>query len=109
MRKLTLAAIAYSDSMTEAYTTNMSAEQKAQYLAVLEATKKNTAGIISPETLATGDKAKAILEQIKNGTELKVRVLGLGMQPPTTGRHVIDQSLIQALKRMQYQLVSLNN
>lgn len=96
--KNSLADVAYSDSMTEAYTTNMSAEQKAQYLAVLEATKKNTAGIMSPETLATGDKAKAILEQIKTGTELKVRVLGFGMQPSTTGRHVIDQSLIQALK-----------
>lgn len=92
-----MADMAFSDSMTNAYTANMTEEQKAQYLAVMEATKQNTAGIMSPETLTTGDKAKAILEQIRSGKELKVRVLGFGMQKSTTGRHPIDSSLEQAL------------
>jgi len=89
--------VAYSESMTSAYTANMTEEQKAQYLAVLEATKQNSAGIMSPETLTTGDKARAILEQIRSGKELKVRVLGFGMQKSTTGRHPIDASFEKAL------------
>lgn len=92
-----MADVAFSDSMTNAYTANMTEEQKAQYIAVMEATKKNTAGIMSPETLTTGDKAKAILEQIRSGKELKVRVLGFGMQKSTTGRHPIDASFEKAL------------
>ncbi|MCP4597807.1 hypothetical protein [Neptuniibacter sp.] len=57
--------------------------------------------ISSPYTAVEGAKAEMIIDQIKTGSVLKMRVLGLAVNTAgsTVGEHKIDKTLIDALAK----------
>ena len=55
--------------------------------------------IMSPFTVATGDKALKIIDQMRNGSVLKYRIIGANQPGSTTGEYKLDQSFITALKQ----------
>lgn len=58
----------------------------------------NMAQVMSPYTIAGGDKAKKILKQMLVGHTLKYRTVGINQAASTTGEVEIDPSLAQSLK-----------
>lgn len=58
----------------------------------------NMAQVMSPYTIAGGDKAKKILKQMLAGHTLKYRTVGINQAASTTGEVEIDPSLAQSLK-----------
>lgn len=58
----------------------------------------NMAQVMSPYTIAGGDKAKKILKQMLAGHTLKYRTVGINQAASTTGEVEIDPSLAQSLR-----------
>lgn len=58
----------------------------------------NMAQVMSPYTIAGGDKAKKILKQMLAGHALKYRTVGINQAASTTGEVEIDPSLAQSLR-----------
>lgn len=58
----------------------------------------NMAQVMSPYTIAGGEKAKKILKQMLVGHTLKYRTVGINQAASTTGEVEIDPSLAQSLR-----------
>jgi hypothetical protein len=56
--------------------------------------------IMSPFTATTGDKAEQILKQMVHGTLVRYRTIGVNQAASTTGEIKIDESFLEALKRI---------
>tara|TARA_B100000405_G_scaffold196781_1_gene137938 strand:+ start:731 stop:1339 length:609 start_codon:yes stop_codon:yes gene_type:complete len=54
--------------------------------------------MMSPYTVATGDKAKSILREMVRGKVLKYRTVGMNQAASTTGEVTLDVSFVQAIK-----------
>lgn len=55
--------------------------------------------MVSPYTVATGDKARAILEQMRTGRRLIYQTVGINAAASSTGRIELGPELIEALAR----------
>ena len=93
----------YSASTTQpvdlSYMKNIEGIDQKAMQASMDAAMKNVQKISSPFTATDGKKAKLIIEQMKNGTELKMRVIGFGTNSvqSSSGKYKIDHQLITAL------------
>jgi hypothetical protein len=76
---------------------NLPEDQKKMIEQSVESSKKMTAQAMAPYTVATGDKAKAILKEMLAGKELKYRTVGLVQASSTVGEFKLDESLGKAL------------
>ncbi len=67
----------------------------------IDSTMKNVQKISSPFTATTGDKANLIIQQMKNGSVLKMRVIGFGTNSiqSTSGKYLIDSEFKMALDK----------
>jgi len=92
------------DLMTE-YAKNLPAEQQKLIADSYKTALNSTGQMLSPFTVATGDKATAILNEMLNGKTLIYRTLGFGPMVPntggTTGEFMLDGSLKIALDKCQ--------
>lgn len=64
-----------------------------------KAAMQGTARAMSPFTAATGEKARAILKELRAGRTLIYRTVGLNQAASSTGEYALDQSLEQALHK----------
>jgi hypothetical protein len=87
--------------MTSISTANLSDEQKKIIDQSVANAMNSTAQIMSPYTVATGDKAKSILKEMLSGKELKYRTVGLNQAASTIGSFNLDESLQVALNTCQ--------
>jgi len=92
------------DLMAE-YTKTLSKEQQKIVVDSQKTAMNATEQMLSPFTVATGDKAKTILNEMLNGKVLIYRTLGFGPMVPataaTTGEFLLDGSLQAALDKCQ--------
>ncbi len=67
--------------------------------ASIDASMKNVNKITSPYTATSSDKAKLIINQLKQGSKLKMRIIGFGTNSvaSTTGEYELGESLITSL------------
>ena len=88
--------------MTE-YAKNLPKEQKKLIVDSYKTAMSATGKMLSPFTLTTGDKAKAILNEMLNGKALIFRTLGFGLiagnTAGSTGEFLLDGSLKVALEK----------
>lgn len=63
-----------------------------------EQAMKAASQMMSPYTVATGDKARQIIRQLLTGQKLRYRIVGINQAASTTGEAVIDASLSQSLR-----------
>lgn len=63
-----------------------------------EQAMKAASQMMSPYTVATGDKARQIIRQLLTGQKLRYRIVGINQAASTTGEAVIDASLAQSLR-----------
>lgn len=61
---------------------------------------ENTSRMMSPYTLATGEKAEQIIRQMISGNKLIYRQILLGQPNPSTGEVVLDESLREAVRKI---------
>lgn len=94
------------DLMTE-YAKDLPPEQQALVMNSYKAAMNSTNKILSPYTVATGDKAKAIVKEMLEGETLIYRTLGFSSvanSTGTTGEFLIDDSLKTALNKCQIKI-----
>lgn len=82
------------------YVLNLPPEQAEMVKNAQAQAMTTTAQIMSPYTVTGGDKAKMILKQMLSGKILKFRTVGINQASSTTGEVVIDQSLVDAVRRI---------
>ncbi|MEF1207434.1 hypothetical protein, partial [Photobacterium damselae] len=75
------------------YTHNLPDEQRI----LVESSIKDSAKILSPYTMARGDKAKKIIKEMLNGKKIIYRTIAINQGGSTTGEFVLDHSLKIAL------------
>ncbi|GFM49001.1 hypothetical protein OH708_07430 [Pseudomonas capsici] len=80
------------------YALNLPPEQAAIVKNAQDQAMISAAQMMSPYTIAGGDKAKKILKQMLAGKVLKYRTVGLNQAASTTGEAVIDPSLAESLR-----------
>ncbi|GFM73777.1 hypothetical protein PSCICL_47690 [Pseudomonas cichorii] len=80
------------------YALNLPPEQAAIVKNAQDQAMISAAQMMSPYTIAGGDKAKKILKQMLTGKVLKYRTVGLNQAASTTGEAVIDPSLAESLR-----------
>ncbi len=82
---------------------NVTEEQQKAYEESLQnitkTTTRNLAAIGSPYRVATGKKAKTLIEQIRVGKQFKFRVLGINKAASTTARIEINEQFKSALRK----------
>jgi hypothetical protein len=94
------------DLMTE-YAKDLPPEQQALVMNSYKAAMNSTNKMLSPYTVATGDKAKAIVKEMLEGETLIYRTLGFSSvanSTGTTGEFLIDDSLKTALNKCQIKI-----
>jgi hypothetical protein len=95
---------AQMDIMTQ-YAKGLPKEQQQLVIDSYKAAMSSTGQMLSPFTVATGDKAKAILNEMLNGKVLIYRTLGFSQVSTvggsTTGEYLLDDSLKAALNKCQ--------
>jgi len=94
------------DLMTE-YAKDLPPEQQALVMNSYKAAMNSTNKMLSPYTVATGDKAKAIVKEMLEGETLIYRTLGFSSvanSTGTTGEFLIDDSLKIALNKCQIKI-----
>lgn len=80
------------------YVLNLPPEQTAIVKNAQEQAMINATQMMSPYTIAGGDKAKKILRQMLSGSVLKYRVVGINQAASTTGEVALDPSLAESLR-----------
>ncbi|MNJ28728.1 hypothetical protein D3C77_232750 [compost metagenome] len=80
------------------YVLNLPPEQAAIVKSAQDQAMMNVTQLMSPYTVAGGDKAKTILKQMLSGKNLKYRTVGINQAASTTGEVVIDPTLAQSLR-----------
>jgi len=80
------------------YVLNLPPEQAAIVKNAQEQAMINATQMMSPYTIAGGDKAKKILRQMLSGKVLKYRVVGVNQAASTTGEVELDPSLAESLR-----------
>ena len=96
-----------SDVMTEAMRKSMAAsmpvgaDEKAQaaYQRSIETLGATMSKTLSPFTVATGEKARAILDQMRRGDTLIYQTLGINQAASTTGRAKLGPDFMAALAK----------
>ena len=100
-------ASAQVDVMTE-YAKSLPPEQQELVVNSYKAAMNSTGQMLSPYTVATGDKAKAIVKEMLQGSILIYRTLGFSNVPTyggaTTGEFVLDGSLQAALNECKIKI-----
>jgi hypothetical protein len=95
------------DLMTE-YAKNLPKEQQKLIVDSYKTAMSTTGKMLSPFTVATGDKAKSILNEMLSGKILIYRTLGLGPMTGnvggSTGEFLLDASLNTALEKCQIKI-----
>lgn len=80
------------------YALNLPPEQAAIVKSAQDQAMTSTAQLMSPYTVAGGDKAKAIIKQMLAGKTIKYRTVGINQAASTTGEALIDPSFAQSLR-----------
>ncbi|WBA15747.1 hypothetical protein [Salinivibrio proteolyticus] len=77
-------------------------DQKAMQ-STIDSTMKNVQKISIPFTATSGGKANLIIEQMKKGSELKMRIIGFGTNSTqsTSGKYIIDSQFKLALEQCE--------
>lgn len=98
---------AQADVMTE-YAKGLPPEQQALIVNSYKAVMDSTGKMLSPFTTATGEKAKAIVNEMLKGNTLIYRTLGFGQLASygggTTGEFILDATLKSALDECKIKL-----
>ena len=81
------------------YVENLPEESRKQAQRTYDAAMEGSARAMSPFTAATGEKARAILDEMVNGKEIKYRTIGMNQAASTTGEYALDASLPEALSK----------
>jgi hypothetical protein len=100
-------ASAQVDVMTE-YAKSLPPEQQALVVNSYKAAMSSTGKMLSPYTATTGDKAKAIVQEMLEGNTLIYRTLGFSQAltygGSSTGEFLLDDSLEAALNKCQIKI-----
>ncbi|KPX64550.1 hypothetical protein ALQ89_00490 [Pseudomonas amygdali pv. tabaci] len=80
------------------YVLDLPPEQAAIVKNAQEQAMINATQMMSPYTIAGGDKAKKILKQMLAGKVLKYRTVGINQAASTTGEVALDPSLVESLR-----------
>lgn len=70
-------------------------------------TMENITKIMSPYTVATGEKAKSIIKEMLLGKIIKYRTIGLNQAASTTGEVILDDSFAKSLREIGINTESL--
>ncbi|AHG41102.1 hypothetical protein N018_13130 [Pseudomonas syringae CC1557] len=89
------------------YVLNLPPEQAAIVKNAQEQAMINATQMMSPYTIAGGDKAKNILKQMLAGKVLKYRTVGINQAASTTGEVALDPSLAESLRLVGIEAASL--
>ncbi|MNJ34487.1 hypothetical protein D3C77_292020 [compost metagenome] len=80
------------------YALNLPPEQAAMVKSAQDQAMLNVSQMMSPYTVAGGDKARKILRQMLAGQTLKYRTVGINQAASTTGETLIDPTLTESLR-----------
>lgn len=80
------------------YGANLPPEQAAMVKQAQDQALLNATQMMSPYTVAGGDKARTILKQMLAGQKLKYRTVGINQAASTTGEVLLDRTLADALR-----------
>lgn len=79
-------------SMVDAYTQNMTDEQKEQAQKTFKAAMSASSKMLLPYTFLDGEEAAKLLSQMKSGKSIKLQRIAIGQQTSSVGEHFIDAS-----------------
>ena len=90
-----------SQEHLNAYLQSLSPEQKAQFDAAYDSAMDATSNMLSPYTFVGGKDAERLINEMKNGKQIRLQRIALGNTTSTVGIHDIDQSFHDALAKCQ--------
>ena len=90
-----------NQTQIDAYTQSLTEDQQQQAKAIFEASMGASANLMLPYTFIGGEDAKKLIDEMSNGSIIRLQRIALGNATSTIGTHDIDQSFVDALAMCQ--------